>query len=153
MITRSASVSSAFLSIMDLFRQALLCQVRCLPKFSPSVRFPPPCSRPRSFLLYLFLIVSRYTLNRPPPRGAVYRGIQYLQSSRIWTHSASFARTLSPSPSSRRNFPVIVVRHAHNVDPRYHTFLFHSGQYGPVSGRSLFNARQLSRSIAPHSFG
>lgn len=60
MITRSASVSSVYLSIMDLFRRALLCQVRCLPKFSPSVRFPPPCSRPSSFLP-TFSLLSRVT--------------------------------------------------------------------------------------------
>lgn len=88
----------------------------CLPldngSFSPSSFVPSslpseilaqcaissPVLSPSLVSLYLFLIVSRYTLNRPPPHGAVYRGIQYLQSSRIWTHSASFARTLSPSP-------------------------------------------------------
>lgn len=98
MITRSASASSVYLSIMDLFRRALLCQVRCLPKFSPSVRFPPPCSRPPSSLSS-FSLLSRVTHSTGRHHTeAVYRGIQYLQSSRIWTHSASFARTLSPSP-------------------------------------------------------
>lgn len=97
-ITRSASVSSVFLSIMDLFRQALLCQVRCLPKFSPSVRFPSPCSRPPSFLSTFSLLsrvthsTGRHHTEQCTEGFNIYRVLVY------GPHSASFARTLSPSP-------------------------------------------------------
>lgn len=64
-------------------------------------------------------------------------------------HSTSSSRTLSPT-SSHRNF-LVIVRHAHNIDPRYRTFLFHSGQYIPFPGASLSDTRQLSQSIVLHS--
>lgn len=110
-------------------------------------------------LLFLLLIVSPYTLNRPQSSAAgfnIYGVLVYGPFRLVRSHfihhlllSSAFAFA-----RSRRNFLVIVVRHAHNIDPRY-TVLFSLSfrPIRPASGRSLFDARQLSRSIALHSFG
>lgn len=131
MITRSASVSSVFLSIMDLFRRALLCA-----KFVAFRNSRPVCDfLPRPLVLPRFSLPFPYCLAlHTQPAATTRSGVQRDSIFTEFSYMDPFRLVRShfiPLTSSRRNFPVIVARHAHNVDPRYHTFLFHSGQYVP----------------------
>lgn len=112
-----------------------------VPSSLPS-EIPAPCSPSPSSFPYSrpysrfpsFSLLSRFThsTGHTVQRDSIFTEFSCMD------YSASFVRTLSTSTSasvsfrSRRNFLVIVVRHAHNIDPRYRTFLFHSGQYVPL---------------------
>lgn len=99
-------------------------------------------SRPVCDFLPRALVLPRFSLPFPyclalhtQPAATTRSGVQRDSIFTEFSYMDPFRLVRShfiPLTSSRRNFPVIVVRHAHNVYPRYHTFLFHSGQYVPL---------------------